>query len=106
MVAAGMPFRPDAYSPGVKNETSSFSIEDSEVRDSLRKIVARLTRDLTLQDDLMQEASMWFWKIVRDVPGRTRSWYLQSCLFHLQHWLASGRSVDSLKRDRGDNRIS
>jgi ATP/maltotriose-dependent transcriptional regulator MalT len=31
-------------------------------------------------------------------PGQTPSWYLQSCKFHLQHYLASGRSVDSFKR--------
>src|SRR2546427_11487706 len=31
-------------------------------------------------------------------PGQQRSWYLQSCRFHMQHYLDSGRSIDSLKR--------
>jgi hypothetical protein len=39
-------------------------------------------------------------------PGRTRSRYLQNCRFHVQHWLATGRSVDSLKRTNGDNRVT
>jgi hypothetical protein len=38
--------------------------------------------------------------------GRTRSWYLQNCRFHVQHWLAAGRSLDSHKRARGGNRIA
>jgi DNA-binding CsgD family transcriptional regulator len=38
------------------------------------------------------------WKVERERPGQTLSWYLQSCSFHLRHYLASGRSIDSSKR--------
>ena len=34
-------------------------------------------------------------------PGQTKSWYLHSCKFHLLHYLASGRSIDALKRRDG-----
>ena len=54
----------------------------------------------------MQECLIRLWKLESEKPGRTRSWYLQNCRFHLQHWLASGRSVDSPKRANGNNRIT
>jgi DNA-binding CsgD family transcriptional regulator len=54
---------------------------------------------------MMQECQIHLWRIESNEPGHTRSWYLQSCRFHLQHWLASGRSVDSLKRSNGDKRV-
>jgi DNA-binding CsgD family transcriptional regulator len=38
------------------------------------------------------------WKVEGERPGQTLSWYLQSCSFHLRHYLASGRSIDSSKR--------
>ena len=44
---------------------------------------------------------MHLWLIQTRRPGQTRSWYLQSCKFHLQHYLTSGRSVDSAKRRAG-----
>ncbi len=31
---------------------------------------------------------------------------MQNCRFHVQHWLALGKSLDSPKRARGENRIS
>jgi DNA-binding CsgD family transcriptional regulator len=34
-----------------------------------------------------------------------QSWYLQSCRFHVRHWLAAGRSLDSPKRAQADKRI-
>ena len=71
----------------------------------LRRIVAGFTRDPELQRDLMQESLLHLWKLEEKRPGRTRSWYLQACRFHLQHCLVSGRSLDSLKRASGGNRI-
>src|SRR5437870_13687443 len=54
----------------------------------------------------MQECLIRLWRFESERPGRTPSWYLQNCRYHLQHWLAAGRSVDSLKRDHGDKRIT
>ena len=81
-------------------------IEDATFCELLRKIVAQFTADRALRDDLMQECLLRIWRLESEEPGRTRSWYLQNCRFHVQHWLASGRSVDSLKRDKGDNRAT
>jgi DNA-binding CsgD family transcriptional regulator len=53
----------------------------------------------------MQECLIRLWRLESEHPGRTRSWYLQNCRYHLQHLLVAGRSVDSLKRAIGDNRI-
>src|SRR6266446_3111635 len=73
-------------------------VEDAPMLELLRQIVARFTRYAELQQDLMQECLLHLWKLERSRPGRTRSWYLQGCRFHLQHYLVSGRSLDSLKR--------
>src|ERR1041384_303401 len=81
-------------------------IEEAKICQSLHKIVGRLTGDPALQQDLMQECLIRLWKLEIEKPGRTRSWYLQNCRFHIQHWLASGRSLDSLKRTKGENRIT
>ena len=67
-------------------------------RKCLVGVVNRLTSDRCLREDLMQEAMVHFWKVERERPGQTFSWYLQSCSFHLRHYLASGRSIDSSKR--------
>ena len=64
----------------------------------LAKVVNRMTCDTFLREDLMQEATLHLWKMKRQRPGETLSWYLQSCAFRLRHYLASGRSVDSPKR--------
>src|SRR5436190_15881953 len=81
-------------------------IEDATFCELLRRIIAQFTADKVLQDDLMQECLIRIWRLESEEPGRTRSWYLQNCRFHLQHWLASGRSVDSLKRTNGDNCVT
>lgn len=81
-------------------------IDDFRICQALRRIVTRLSADPALQQDLMQECLIHLWKLEASEPGRTRSWYLQNCRFHLQHWLASGRSLDSLKRAHADNRVS
>ena len=73
-------------------------IEHRSTKDALSRIVRELVADPTLQEDLLQEALLHLWLMEDRRPGQTRSWYLQSCRFHLQHCLASGRSVDSRKR--------
>ena len=54
----------------------------------------------------MQEGLIRLWILPREKPGRTNSWYLQNCRFHLQHWLQRGRSVDSYKRAGANNRMT
>lgn len=73
-------------------------INNASFRDEVRRIVSGFTKNAALQEDLVQEAMIHAWRVETEKPDRTRSWYLQSCRFHLQHWLALGRSVDSLKR--------
>jgi DNA-binding CsgD family transcriptional regulator len=51
----------------------------------------------------MQECLFHLWRTEREKPNHTTSWYLQSCRFHLQHWLAAGRSLDNPRR--GDREI-
>lgn len=60
-----------------------------------------MTLDAALREDLMQEALIHLWLLEAQRPGQTRSWYLQGCKFHLQHYLTAGRSVDSGKRRSG-----
>lgn len=81
-------------------------VQDEGVRAVLKKVVCAISKDAVLQDDLMQEALFHLWKTEVAKPRRKLSWYLQSCWFHLHHWLAAGRSVDSPKRSLGENRIS
>jgi len=80
-------------------------IEDLKMCESLRRIVNGFTGDPALQQDMLQECMVCLWKIEVEKPGRTRSWYLQNCRFHVQHWLAAGRSLDSHKRAHGGNRV-
>ena len=68
------------------------------IKKRLVGVINGLTRDRSLREDLMQEAMIHFWKVEREHPGQTLSWYLQSCYFHLRHCLWSGRSIDSSRR--------
>ena len=72
--------------------------------DSLLRLTRGLTSNPALRHDLLQEALIHLWLMEGRRPGQTKSWYLQSCKFHLQHYLASGRSVDSPKRADGRTR--
>jgi DNA-directed RNA polymerase specialized sigma24 family protein len=76
-------------------------MDEPAMVNSLRRLVTRLTWNRSLQQDLLQEALIHLWLIETRRPGQTISWYLQSCRFHLQHYLSSGRSVDSAKRRAG-----
>lgn len=73
-------------------------IEDIETLEQLGKIVVRLTSNPALREDLMQEALIHLWQVQEQNPGQTKNWYVQNCRFHLLHYLAIGRSVDSPKR--------
>src|SRR5258706_14310031 len=81
-------------------------VDEPSTRESLTRIVRRMTSDPLSHDDLLQEALMHLWLIENQRPGQTKGWYLQSCKFQLQHYLASGRSVDSRKRRNGQVRLS
>jgi DNA-binding CsgD family transcriptional regulator len=89
----------------LRTNQSSLLVEDARVCALLGRIVSRLTVDQGLRDDMVQESQIHLWRLESNEPGHTRSWYLQSCRFHLQHWLVYGRSVDSLKRANGDKRV-
>ena len=73
-------------------------IDDLDTLEQLGKVVVRLTSNPALREDLMQEALIHLWQIQEQNPGQTRNWYLQNCRFHLLHYLALGRSLDSPKR--------
>ncbi len=66
--------------------------------ENLGRVVNGMTSDPFMREDLMQEALSHWWNMECERPGQTLSWYLQSCSFHLRHFLARGRSVDSSKR--------
>jgi len=72
-------------------------IDESGVRDVLRRVVHSVANDAELHDDLMQEALINLWQQELRRPGQTRSWYFQSCRFHLRNHLCQGRSIDSIK---------
>src|SRR6185436_709277 len=68
-------------------------------------MIRRMTPNTALRDDLFQEAMLHLWLTETRRPGQTKSWYLQSCLFHLKHCLKSGRSIDSAKRWQNQSRL-
>src|SRR5262245_61417142 len=72
--------------------------DEGSTKESLNRMIRRITPDGTLREDLLQEALIHLWMTEARRPSQTRSWYLQSCKYHLLHYLASGRSVDSAKR--------
>jgi DNA-directed RNA polymerase specialized sigma24 family protein len=73
-------------------------IEDERILNSLGKIVNSLSHEPACRDDLMQEGLIHLWRSEQERPGQSTSWYLQGCRFRLQHYLCSGRSLDSGKR--------
>ena len=83
------------------NDTACMFVDDPSMIDSLLRMIRGITSHSPLRQDLSQEALIHLWLIETRRPGQTKSWYLQSCKFHLRHYLASGRSVDSPKRSRG-----
>jgi DNA-binding CsgD family transcriptional regulator len=79
--------------------------EDAGVRDNLRRVVARFTSDPYSREEMLEECLVHIWLVETEKPGRTVSWYLQSCRFHLHHCLQLGRSVDSPKRSGAATRV-
>ncbi len=73
-------------------------VDDLVTKTALERMVRGATTNETLRDDLMQEALVHLWQTETRRPGQTRSWYVRSCHFHVKHYLAAGRSVDSAKR--------
>ena len=80
--------------------------EDEGIIQIVWQICGRFSSDPEVQADLMQECLIHLWRIERARPNQTRSWYLQSCRFHIQHWLGAGRSVDNLRRTNKETRIA
>jgi len=74
---------------------------EPSTRNSLRRMIRGLTGNEAFHEDLLQEALIHLWTMEIARSGQTRSWYWQSCQYHLQHNLAGGRSVDSAKRRDG-----
>jgi RNA polymerase sigma factor (sigma-70 family) len=80
-------------------------VDEISARDSLGRMVRKVTANRALREDLLQEGLVHLWITEIGRPGQTRSWYLQSCKYHLLHYLAAGRSVDSGKRRNGQMRL-
>ena len=78
--------------------TSFMFFESPEIQFVLDRIINRVNTDPAWHDDLMQEALIHLWQLEQARPHQRPSWYLQSCHFHLRHYMDSGRSVDSWKR--------
>src|SRR5439155_14665025 len=76
-------------------------VDELSTRQALVRLIRKLTANTPLREDLLQEALIHLWVTEVGRPGQTRSWYLQSCKYHLLHYLAAGRSVDSAKRRAG-----
>ena len=71
--------------------------ERSTVRAALEHIIRKLTSDPELQKDLRQEGLLDLWVEETLDAGKTESWYLQHCSFHLNDELGKGHSLDSYK---------
>ncbi len=67
---------------------------------TLLRVVATLTSDRWIQEDLLQEAVIHLWQLKNRRPGQSASWYFKSCQLHLLNLLRKGRSIDSLKHRR------
>jgi RNA polymerase sigma factor (sigma-70 family) len=81
-----------------RKNTNAMQIDQAEIFSQLKCIVRSVTRDCELFEDLLQEAYMHLWQKLLQSPGQTRSWYLQSCRFHLLHLINAGSSLDAVKR--------
>ena len=76
-------------------------VDEASARQCLARMIRKMTANGALRDDLLQEALIHLWLTELARAGQTRSWYLQSCKYHLMHYLSAGRSVDSSKRRGG-----
>jgi len=89
-----------------KPKPRGLLLEEDKIQESVRGIVSRFMVDPSSRQDMLQECLLCLWLAEIKNPGRTVSWYLQRCRFHVQHWLALGRSLDSPKRASTANRLT
>ena len=71
---------------------------ETAVLKALLRMVVTLEENFHAREDLLQEAVVYLLTRERQHPGQRLSWYLQGVKFYLQHFRASGRSLDSPKR--------
>lgn len=76
-------------------------IDDEAFRADLDRQLARISPDYETREDLRQVALVRISELELANPGQTRSWFLQSAIYHAFNWLRLGRSVDSIKRSGG-----
>jgi RNA polymerase sigma factor (sigma-70 family) len=73
--------------------------DDPAFRSRLQAMIRREFRpDPELEQDLMQEALLHLCRLENRGAQGTRGWHVESCRFHLLHYLDAGRSLDSPKR--------
>ncbi len=72
--------------------------DDPAVRAALYRMVIRMEGNPETQEDLFQEAWLYFWSSEQQYPEQWVGWHLQGAKFHLQNLRTSGRSLDSSKR--------
>ena len=72
-------------------------VNDSEIRARLLGIIQGLPAPRDWREDMMQEALAHLCLIQKTRPDEEVSWKLQSCWFHLQHFLRQQHSLDVLK---------
>lgn len=81
-------------------------IDDQRIRDLLLRIVARVEKEPSAQEDLLQEGLMHLWQMEERCPGQRPSWYLQGFYHHIRNCARRGRSLDAQKhRHAGINGI-
>jgi hypothetical protein len=62
-----------------------MQIEDARLRELLAQMAAEFARSSALRQDLERECLIHLWRLEKEQPGQTKSWYLQSCRRELQH---------------------
>jgi RNA polymerase sigma factor (sigma-70 family) len=85
---------------------SEMHSEHPEDGSTLLRVVATVTSDRCIQEDLLQEAVIHLWQLKSRRPGQSASWYFKSCQLHLLNLLRKGRSIDSLKHRKRRVRLS
>lgn len=75
--------------------------ESRIIEKGLRDVALRITSDMEMQKDLVQEMLLHLLQVQREQPGQTFRWYVKSCEFHARNYLRLGKSVDSYKRAGG-----
>src|SRR6059036_1977526 len=87
----------DCCSAGVEPEPGSLAV-DPAIRAALHRIVIRMDGNPDTQEDLFQEAWLYFWSSEQHYSEQWVGWHLLGAKFHLQNLRTSGRSLDSSKR--------